>query len=166
MTDLHGFKDPVRGVNSAFLAGLELVSNKIHPLAGATGRRLEDEVDARLSGLAGTTPVGDEVTYYEHIATVYHRPTRQFFVAFRETMDAFMVRQRDPSKYPEWLMKSPEKQTERHIHIYMVKCHPSEVAILRSHEDWLASISNDQTFDALHYFLVRNEVIPDKVVKV
>lgn len=164
MANLHGFKDPVRNVNPEFLHGLELTSTKIHPLPGATGRRIDNEVDARLSSLAGLTPKGEDVTYYEHIATVYHRPTRSFYVAFRETMDAFLARQRDPVKYPEWLMKSPEKQAERNIHIYAVKCHPSQVGVLRSHEDWLEHITNDQTFDALAYFLEKSGVVKDQVV--
>jgi len=31
--------------------------------------------------------VGEEVIYYEHIATVRHKATNQFFVAFKETME-------------------------------------------------------------------------------
>lgn len=154
---------PFRPLNEELLAGLELVSNKVHPLAGATGRRLENKVDDRLSGLKNQTPVGDEVTYYEHIATVRHQPTNTFFVSFRETMDAFLARQQDAAKYPEWLMKSPEKQAERMVYIYSVKCHPKSVPVMRSHEDWLSHIADVTTFDTLAYFLYRQGVIDQKV---
>lgn len=157
-------RDPVRTINAEFLAGLEMVSTKVFPLAGATGRRQDSTVtDSRLSGLAGQTPVGDTVTYYEHIASVRHQPTNTFFVAFRETMDAFLARQADPAKYPEWLIKSPEKQAERRVHIYMVKCHPDSVSILRSHEDWLSHVADPSIFDSLAFFLNRHQVIDDKV---
>lgn len=158
-------RDPVRPLNLEFLMGLELVTTKIYPLPGATGRRQDStQADPRLSGLQGQTLPGDEVTYYEHIATVRHTPTNTFFVAFRETMDAFLARQQDPAKYPEWLMKSPEKQAERTIHIYMATRHPKSVAILRSHEDWLSHVADVAVFDALSHFLHRHHVIDDKAL--
>lgn len=153
-----------RPLDTDFLLGLELVSTKIHPLAGATGRRLDVDVDPRLTAIAGLTPVGD-MTFYEHIATVRHRPTETFYVAFRETMDAFLFRQKDPEKYPKWLMASPDKQAERYIHIYKVKCHPNHVPVLRSHEDWLEPIGDHEVpvFDALHHFLGKNGVVTEQV---
>ena len=153
-----------RPLNVEFLNGLEMVSIKIHPLAGATGRRPEIDVDPRLTAIAGLTAIGD-MTFYEHIATVHHRPTATFYVAFRETMDAFMMRQQDPIKYPKWLLASPEKQAERYIHIYKVKCHPNHVPVLRSHEDWLEPIGDAEVyvFEALHHFLKQNGVIKEQV---
>jgi hypothetical protein len=174
-----------RSINPALLGSLELVSDKIHPLPGATGRRLESEYDKRLSGLTGT-PTGDNVTYYEHIATLRDKASRGFFVAFRETMDAFLARfavcgctspafdargqcqnclKWDPTRFPEWLMKSPEKQAERFIHIYAVRCHPSQVAVMRSHEDWLTPIADDQTFDTLAYFLEKQGIVKEQIHK-
>lgn len=163
------FRDPVRQINQEFLVQLEMVSNKIYPLPGGSGRRLINEIDARLSTLKGQTPVGDVVSYYEHVATVRHKPTGKFFVAFRETMDAFLARQTDMTKYPEWLMKAPEKQQERNIHIYQVARHPSQVAVMRSHEDWLSPLAQDAAgdsiFDSLTYFLSKQGVISDEMFK-
>ena len=156
------YTDGLRNVNPEFLAGLEMVSTKIYPLPGATGRRLDSEPDTRLSGLKGLTPVGDTITYYEHLATVRHRPTNIFYVAFRETMDAFLARQKDPTKYPEWLMKAPGKQKEKMIFIYLVVKHPKQLAVINSHEDWLSPIESEPVFDSLVTFLVRNNVVDAK----
>ena len=154
-----------RSVNVEFLAGLELVSNKVFPLPGGVGRRQNPTAyDPRLTHLSGLTPVGEEVIYYEHIATVRHKATNQFFVAFKETMDAFLARSTDLQKYPEWLMKQPNKQAEREIHIYLVTRTPQSVPIMRSHEDWLAHIADIGTFDTLAYFLARNDVIDEKAL--
>jgi hypothetical protein len=152
-------RDPVRPVSRKFLAGLTLESTKVFPLAGGTGRRQDAQADPRLRGLVGQTLKGDEVTYYEHIATVRHTPTNTFFVAFRETMDAFLARQRDPSKFPEWLMKSPEKQAERKIYVYKVTRAPA--AVMTSHEQWLEPLQDQdiRVFDAIAYFLHQNRVI-------
>jgi hypothetical protein len=154
-------------VNHAFLAGLEMVSTKAYPLPGATGLRQNNAVDTRLSGLGGLTPVGDVVTYYEHIATIRHKgPPEQFFVAFRETMDAFLARHPDHVAHPEWLMKSPEKQSERNVHIYVMTRHPKTLAPsqLVSHESWLAHVADVGVFDALAQFLAQHNVIDDKVL--
>lgn len=161
---MNPVKDPVRPINREFLLGLELLDTKMYPLPGATGRRQDPtQADPRLSGLKDTTLPGEEITYYEAIASVRHKPTSTFFVVFRETMDAFLARQKDTGKFPEWLMKSPEKQTERNIYIYFVKCHPKTVPILRSHEDWLGPIDNEVTFDTLAYFLHQQNVIDAKI---
>jgi hypothetical protein len=158
---MTAYRDPVRPINNELLGNLELVSTKVYPLPGATGRRQEAQADARLSGLKDLTAIGDVVTYYEHIATVRDKKTSAFFVAFRETMDAFLARQPDRAKYPEWLMKSPEKQAERKIHIYMVKGQPT--AAMRSHEEWLSHIEDLGVFDVLSYFLHRQGVIDTAV---
>ena len=74
-----------RSVNVEFLAGLELVSNKVFPLPGGVGRRQNPTAyDPRLTHLSGLTPVGEEVIYYEHIATVQHKATNKFFVTLRK----------------------------------------------------------------------------------
>lgn len=154
---------PFRPINEEFLAGLTLESTKIFPLAGATGARVSGEVDPRLAGLVHSTPVGS-ITYYEHIATIRHASGNKFYIAFRETMDAFLARQPDLVKYPEWLMKSPEKQAERQIYIHIVLRKPT--AVMTSHEQWLAPIDEDErgtTFDTLAYFLHREKVISDAV---
>jgi hypothetical protein len=95
---------------------------------------------------------------------VRHKATNKFFVAFKETMDAFLARSTDLQKYPEWLMKQPNKQAEREIHIYLVTRTPQSVSIMRSHEDWLAHIADVGTFDTLAYFLAQNNVIDEKAL--
>lgn len=156
------FKDPVRNLNQEILANLELVDTRVYPLPGGTGRRWSNEIDSRLSGLlkTGGTPVGDNVTYYEHVAAVRDKKTKIFYVSFRETVDAQLAREQDLAKYPEWLMKSREKQRERLIFIYWVKKHPSEIPIMRSQEDWLAPIEDTATFDAIWHFLSKHNIVP------
>ena len=177
------YTDGFRNLNKEFLEGLEMVTTKLYPLQGATGPRISGEIDSRLKHLSGT-PMGD-ISYYEHIATMRHRPTNTFFVAFRETMDAFLARhalcicldpkfdenvscaqcgKRSSRKYPEWLMKSPSKQNELRVHIYAVTRHPNTVAVMRSIEDWLSHVADPTIFDALAQFLYQNHVINDQVL--
>lgn len=155
-------RDPVRNVNPEILANLELVDTRVYPLPGGTGRRWTNEIDPRLTALhkTGGTPVGEEVVFFEHIAAVRDKKSKIFYIAFRETADAQLLRESDLKKYPEWLMKSNEKQRERMIYIYWVKKHPSTIPILRSQEDWLAPIEDVPTFDAVWHFLARNNIVP------
>jgi hypothetical protein len=169
MTDLKGWKHPVKGVNQDILEKLELVDNKVRPLPGATGRR-PGGIDARLSNLKPMTGVvhSDEVTFYDHLATIRYRSPAgkdgdQFFVAFRQTMDALLLEQQDPEKYPEWLMKDPVKKTELKVYIYLATRLPKQVPVLRSHEDWLTHISDPTMFDTLAYFLLRNGIISEEM---
>ena len=60
------YLDPVRSINSELLHRLEMVSDHVSPLPGGSARRVGG-VDPRLN-IQG--PLGDTVTYYEHIATV------------------------------------------------------------------------------------------------
>ena len=161
-----------RKVNQEWLAGLEIVSNKVHPLPGAVGSRAQAP-DVRLSGLGRTlfTPgqasVGpkdsDQICYYEHVATVRHKATDRFFVAFRETMDALLARQQDQEKFPEWLMKNQVKKTELSIHIYQVKCKP--FAMMASHEDWLEHVDDPCVFDTLAFYLLQSGMISEQMFR-
>jgi hypothetical protein len=161
-----------RKVNQEWLAGLEIVSNKVHPLPGAVGPRAA-ALDTRLPGLGKTlfTPgqasVGpkgsDLVCYYEHVATVRHKATDQFFVAFRETMDALLARQKNPDKFPEWLMKNQVKKTELSIHIYRVKCKPYDT--MTSHEDWLEHVEDPWVFDTLAFYLLQSGMISEQMFR-
>lgn len=153
------YKAPLRDIDMELLLNLELVSTKVHPLPGATGRKLNIE-DPRVTDSA---KVGDETCFYEHIATVRHKKTHKFYVAFRETMDAFLARQMDMIKYPKWLMNNEQKQKERNIYVYEVYKHPKDL-ILRSHEDWLKPLDNDAYFDVITHFLAKNQVIDESVL--
>lgn len=161
---MHKMRDPVRNINPEFLAGLTLESNKVYPLPGGFGPRMNNEIDPRLTHLQGT-PKGDVVPYYEHIATVRHGNTNKFFIAFRETMDAFLARQQDPQKFPEWLMKDPRKQAERQIFIYMVYKHPKSVPVMNSFEDWLSHLADESIFDSIAYFLTKQGVFTEEMLK-
>lgn len=162
----ENYRDPVRNVNNEFLAGLEVVSNKIYPLPGATGERIGD-CDSRLTQLRimSNIPRTSKICYYEHIATVRDRKTNKFFVAFRQTMDALLEEFKDPTKYPEWLMKSDMKRAELKTYIYMVKERdgqpllPRNIPIIRTHEDWLEHVTLEWAFDTLAYYLMKNSVI-------
>jgi hypothetical protein len=155
------YRDPVKNINQEFLQELELISDKIHPLAGATGRKLNTE-DIRVGSAA---KVGDETCFYEHIATVKHKSTNRYFVAFRETMDAFLARQMDFEKYPKWLMNNKQKQVERNIYIYLVTKHPKTIPILRSHEDWLVDFKDEMIFDAIAFFLSKHKIVNDTALQ-
>jgi len=157
------YRDPVRNVNQEYLANPEIVSNKVYPLPGATFDRV-GEPDKRLQLSPSNIQQNNKVTYFEHIATVYHRPSKKYFVAFRETMDALYARQTDMNKYPAWLMDSERKKSELKIYIYMVResspgvpIIPSKLPTLSTHEDWLVHIGDgpDWVFDTVSYFLLK-----------
>jgi hypothetical protein len=155
------FRDPVRNLNPEVLGNLELVDTRVYPLQGGTGRRWTNEIDPRHVHLikTGTTPVGDDVTFYEHIASIRDKRSQTFYVAFRETADAQYAREKDLKKFPKWVMDLDQKQAERLVHIYMVMKHPSQVAVMRSHEDWLAPIGDPAVFDACWHFLAKHNVV-------
>lgn len=159
------FKDPVRPINQELLNGLDVIDNSVYPLPGAVGKRI-GEVDSRLSGLNSiNTKDSDKIVWYEHLATVHHKPTGVYYVAFKETMDALMARQSDLEKYPEWLIKSDVKKTELHIHIYSVVRHPKRVpgGWPEHITDWLAPVESDSVIDAIAYFLLQKRVITQEM---
>ena len=43
----------------------------------------------------GSTPVGEDVTFYEHISSVRDKKTKTFYIAFRETADAQLACESD-----------------------------------------------------------------------
>lgn len=158
-----------RSINQDFLDGLEVVSNKIYPLPGATFER-RGEVDSRVSSMAASNVAKNNlITFYEHIATVRHRASGRLFVAFRQTRDALMLEQSDKKIYPAWLMKSDVKNTELKVHIYTVKmCDGRPVmptATTSTHEDWLEHLgdSNPWVFDTLVFYLLRNHIISEEM---
>lgn len=160
-------KPPIRNINREILSRLTLEDNKVRPLQGAVGHRT-GEIDARLSQLKPMTGIdqSDVVCFYEHVATIrYHDDSGQdkFFVAFRQTMDALLLEQSDPEKYPEWMMKHPVKKTELSIYIYAVVRHWKQVPVLRTHEDWLAHIADPMMFDTVAHFLLSQNVISQEM---
>jgi len=161
------FRDPVRNINPEILANLELVDTRVYPLPGGTGPKWINEIDPRLATLSKTisATTSDKTVYYEAIASVRDKKTKTFYVAFRETADALYAATRpELKKYPEWLMQTDRKQNERLVFIYMVIRHPTQVAVMRSHEDWLQplpeSIVGKATFDAIWHLLAQQNIIP------
>jgi hypothetical protein len=161
------FKDPVRNINQEYLQGLEVLSNKEYPLPGARCRG--GNRDPRHTHLDSGTP---EVILFNHIATIRHRPTGMWFVAFKKTMDALLLEQQDTSKYPTWLMDSKVKQTELTVHIHTILPPYSNNPMLvvkdpaivdasgqtRVHK-WLGEIASPWVFDTVAYYLLKNNVI-------
>lgn len=160
-------KDPVRSVNQEFLNGLEVVSNKVYPLPGAVLRG--GDRDKRFTHLPDGTA---QAVVFNHVATIRHRGSGAFFVAFRETKDAIYLQQQDPIKHPQWLMESQMKEAELRTFIHIVKPpydkNPSTVVRdtritdvtgqTRTHL-WLDEIQTQWVFDTVAYFLLKNNVI-------
>lgn len=170
MPDIH-YRDPVRQVNNEYLLGLEVVSNKEMPLAGA--RCAGGDRDPRFSHLESGTA---EAVLFNHLATIRHRPTGMWFVAFKKTLDALHLEQSDPGKYPQWLMDSDVKKTELDIYIHIVKSpydkNPRSVTNDRSIMDvtaqtrihkWLQEITTPWIFDTVAYFLLKNNLITQEM---
>src|SRR5690349_11945257 len=105
-------------VDAQFLSQLELLDAGIYPLPGGSVRRGSSTVLDVDSRLTVQSPLSTDVlTFYEHVLSVRHKPTGRIYVAFRETMDALLMRQKDPALFPKWLMENPVKKTELNIHI-------------------------------------------------
>jgi hypothetical protein len=153
---------PTKQILPELLGRLELINTHIFPLAGGKGRRI-DGPDSRLTKLQD--PIGDEICFFEHFATVRDSKTNVFYIAFRETPDALYARSKDPKLFPEWLMKMKEKLSECQIFVYQVFQHPSQVAVLRSQEDWMRQIDNPAVFDTIVYFLGKNNVISKEALE-
>lgn len=164
-------KDPVRNINQEYLHGLEVLSNKEYPLPGAKCRG--GSTDPRHTHLQTATA---EVVLFNHLATIRHKGSDMLFVAFRQTMDALYLEQQDPSKYPSWLMASPEKSTELSTYIHAIKppynVNPRKVAedasittaTGRTRVDkWLQEITVPWVFDTVAYFLLHNKIISDEM---
>lgn len=171
MSEQTEYKDPVRQVNQEFLHGLEVLSNKEFPLPGARIRG--GDRDPRFSHLA---PGIAEMSVFDHLATVRHRPSGTIYVAFKKTMDALHFEQQDPTKYPTWLMDSTVKKTELDVYIHMVKApydkNPSAVLGDRRITDvasqtrvhmWLHEISLPWVFDTVAHFLLKNHIITEEM---
>lgn len=165
------FKDPVRPINTEYLQGLEVLSNKEFSLPGAVCRG--GNRDSRHTHLGSGT---GEVVFFNHLATIRHNPTKGLFVIFKQTMDGLYYEQQDPEKYPKWLMDSKVKATELAIYIHSVKPPYNDNPLLvlsdrnimdatsqtRQHK-WLEEIRNDWVFDTVAYFLLKNNIITEEM---
>ena len=105
-----------RKVDLDWISQLELLEVNDPPksLPGATVRRVWTP-DERLNVQDAKST--DKVCYYESVAAVRDKKTLAIYVVFRETMDAILAQQKDPDKYPKWLMEHPVKGTERKFYL-------------------------------------------------
>jgi hypothetical protein len=119
-------------------AGLALVSNKVRPV--------------------------EAVSFYEHIATVYHQSTNQFFVAyqavevplvFRELWDkAEALRDQRGREFKERL---PHNQT-RTVYIDKMTRRRGGAQVVDRISDWLEVIEDDAEFSSIVRFLIQRRV--------
>jgi hypothetical protein len=155
-------KLPSKGVNVEWMSQLELLEARIYPLPGASVKRSTLGVDERL--IVRDPKDSDEITFLEHVASVRHKPSMRIFVAARETMDALMRRQRDPERFPRWLMQHPVKSTELHIHILEAVANPKPfIASLGKSEEWyqrwLNEVREDWMHETVSYYLLHNRLV-------
>jgi hypothetical protein len=166
MSEALSLRDPVRPLTQAMMAWasyLEVVEKETYPLAGAVQQRTWDP-DPRLVNLAGSLSAKstDKVCYYEQLAILTHGKDGLWFVVFRETRDALLAQQRDPNKYPLWLIDSHVKTTELKTFIALMKGPPRPG--MKDHWEWLRPIEEafpdaDWMVDVLVYFLLTKGVV-------
>jgi hypothetical protein len=141
---------------------LDVLEIKEYPLIGAQEKRTWAK-DPRLTNLSDlNVKNSDVVTYYNHIATIHHKRHNIMFIVARETMDAFLARQKDPIRYPMWLMASKGKQCEIQTSFWVVKNKPPASAT--SVHDWLCSIEDAfpgmlWMYDALAAFVLARGIV-------
>jgi hypothetical protein len=163
------FKDPVRNVDMEFTGGLEVLDQTIRPMPGSwvTRRAVDPRLSHANAMVSGGQSVGPkevtEIPLYESVALLRHRPSQTQFIAFRETMDQLMREQKDPVKYPEWLIKHPVKKTELQIHIAEVTRKPAH----RDDRQWMKFLEEtdkgNQLFDSICYFLLTKHIITQEM---
>jgi len=166
---------PIRTITTSMIAwmtGLDVLDTESYALPGGQERRTFD-VDPRLNFktmIMGGESIGpknsDLVTYYQHVATIHHTSGGYTFVAFRMTMDALLAMQKDPQRFPAWLMKNQVKQTELRVYFAVVKAPPT--GDTRNIYEWLVSIDDafpdaaDWMYDALSYFITTKGINREK----
>jgi len=72
-------------------------------------------------------------------------------------MDAILIQQQDPIKYPKWLHDSAVKQAERSVYIHMAKPNARRLlaAGVSNHQEWLDEITNEKTYNSIALFLLK-----------
>lgn len=152
-----------RPVNHEFLAGLEVFDDKDTSMPG--GFVITDkDPDPRVK-VAATKR---QIDFVRHVATLYHRPTKTFYVAFKETVDGLLWRQQDAEKFPKWLFDTAAKQAERSVYIHVVK--PDGIKRVKDGrvnqlDDWLDAIRQPWVFDSIAYFLMQNGIISEEMYR-
>jgi len=158
---------PVRPVNLEFMAQLEVLDASVYPLPGGSAQRKEPDPRLHIDHPKDS----DVLTFYEHLASVRHKPSGKIFVAFRETMDALMGRQQNPERYPAWIFNEQVKQTELRIHIYQVTANPKTLA--KSHGvsgqtwffEWLAPVEDEGIHESLVFYLMNQKILDPEMYR-
>lgn len=133
-----------RKVDLEWVANLELleVNDPPKPLPGATVRRVWAPDDRLVIRDAKDS---DKVCFYHSIAAVRDRKTLAIYVVFQETLDALLAQQKDPEKYPKWLMEHPVKGTERRFFLSRAVKQPKMLVTAIGADvvpEWLGSFSS------------------------
>jgi hypothetical protein len=136
-----------RKVDLEWISQLELleVNDPPTPLPGATVRRVWSPDDRLNVQDAKST---DKICYYESVAAVRDKKTLAIYVVFRETMDALLAQQKDPDKYPKWLMEHPVKGTERRHFLARAIHNPKKIAAQHGSDEmwwqeWLGPVEDE-----------------------
>ena len=151
----------------AWLGQLEILEVQTYPLPGGSVRRGSSlDVDPRLNVRSPLST--DILTFYEHVAAVRHKPSGRIYVAYRETRDTLLLRQKDPEKYPAWLMQHPVKQTELETVFREAYDNPRRLKEIYGQgeiwfDKWLRYIECEWVHETLAYFLLSNNFVKQEM---
>jgi hypothetical protein len=169
---------PIRTITSemmGWIAGLDVLDVGAYPLPGGQERRTFDPdprfgLKTMIAGGVNLSPKNsDLVTYYEHVATIHHTREGVTFIAFKMTMDALFAMQKDPQRFPAWLMKSHIKKSELRVYFAVVSAPPRPD--MSSIYQWLVPVEDafpgaeTWMYDALAYFITRKGILKEEFFK-
>jgi hypothetical protein len=125
------------------LTGLVLVSNKMRPLVGGTV---------------------EGVSFYEHIATVYHRPTNQFFVAYQTskvplTFHALWAEAEGLRDGRGTVLERRFANETHRLYIERVTKGRKRCEVIRRIDDWLEAIEDYVEFVTVVRFLIGHKIL-------
>jgi len=150
-----------RDVDLEWISNLEVLDVNQYGLPGATVKR-NGPPDPRL--VLMNAKHGDLVTFYEHVASVRHKPTMAIYVFTHETGDALLRRFSDPVLYPAAVMRNPLKQMDRATRILRAYANPKPlIQSLGTSEEWwpqwLREIPDDRVWQSLAYYANENKLV-------
>jgi hypothetical protein len=128
-------------------AGLKLLSKEVRPLLGGT-----------IEG----------ISFYEHIATVYHRPTNQLFVAYQSasvpvaSYALWAVAKRLRVRRGTELERRFGNQT-RKVYIEKMTSGRGRRETIQRLSDWLEAIEDDAKFTAIVCFLIEHKILDREI---
>jgi hypothetical protein len=131
------------------LTGLMLVSNKQRPLAGGTV---------------------EGVSFYEHIATVYHQPTQRFFIAYQTskvpvTFDALWAEAERLRGRRGGALERRSANELRKVYIERVTVGARRRETIRRSDDWLEAIEDGAEFVTIVRFLIGYKILDREMLR-